>query len=60
MCQNYNVQHVAKLVFSTTMPKFIIYLKFNETVEFAYSLDADVAAHNEPPHLNLLCLPSGR
>ena len=27
-------------------------------VEFANSVDSDGAAHNEPPHLDLSCLPS--
>ena len=26
-------------------------------VEFANSVGPDEVAHNEPPHLNLLCLP---
>ena len=26
--------------------------------EFANSVDLDEVAQNEPPHLNLLCLPS--
>ena len=26
-------------------------------VEFADSMDSDEAAHNEPPHLDLPCLP---
>ena len=28
-------------------------------VEFAYSVDPDEVAHNEPPRLDLHCLPSG-
>ena len=27
------------------------------TVEFANSVDSDEVAHNEPPHLDLHCLP---
>ena len=27
--------------------------------EFAYSIDLDEVAHNEPPHSDLQCLPSG-
>ena len=27
-------------------------------VESASSIDPDEVAHNEPPHLDLLCLPS--
>ena len=27
-------------------------------VEFAYSLDSDEVAHDEPPHLDLGCFPS--
>ena len=27
-------------------------------VEFANSIDPDEVAHDEPPHLNLHCLPS--
>ena len=26
--------------------------------EFAFSVDLDEVAHNEPPHLDLHCLPS--
>ena len=29
-----------------------------ETVEFTNRVDPDEAAHNEPPHLDLHCLPS--
>ena len=30
----------------------------DEIAEFANSVDLDEVAHNEPPHLNLHCLPS--
>ena len=30
----------------------------NEIAEFANSLDLDEVAHHEPPHLDLLCLPT--
>ena len=30
----------------------------DEEAEFANSLDLDEVAHNEPPHLDLHCLPS--
>ena len=35
-------------------------LKLPETkvAKFANSVDLDEAAHNEPPHLDLCCLPS--
>ena len=29
-----------------------------KTVKLANSVDSDEVAHNEPPHQNLLCLPS--
>ena len=29
-----------------------------KTVKFANSVDLDEVAHNEPPHLDLPCLPS--
>ena len=29
-----------------------------KTVEFANNVDPDEMAHNEPPHLDLHCLPS--
>ena len=29
-----------------------------KTAEFANSIDLDEVAHNEPPHLDLHCLPS--
>ena len=29
-----------------------------KTVEFANSIDLDEVAHDEPPHLDLHCLPS--
>ena len=29
----------------------------NKIAEFANSADPDEAAHNEPPHLDLHCLP---
>ena len=30
-----------------------------KTVKLANSVDSDEVAHNEQPHLDLLCLPSG-
>ena len=30
----------------------------DEKAEFANSVDLDEVAHNEPPHLDLHCLPS--
>ena len=30
----------------------------DENTEFANSVDLDEMAHNEPPHLDLRCLPS--
>ena len=30
----------------------------DENTEFANSIDLDEVAHNEPPHLDLHCLPS--
>ena len=30
----------------------------SKITEFANSVDLDEVAHNEPPHLNLHCLPS--
>ena len=29
-----------------------------KVIEFANSIDPDEVAHHEPPHLDLLCLPS--
>ena len=29
-----------------------------QTAEFANSIDLDEVAHDEPPHLDLYCLPS--
>ena len=29
-----------------------------KTAEFANSIDPDEVAHDEPPHLNLRCLPT--
>ena len=39
---------------------FILTLSVPETkiAEFAHSVDLDEVAHNEPPHLDLSCLPS--
>ena len=38
----------------------LLTLKVPETkiAEFANSIDLDEVAHNEPPHLDLRCLPS--
>ena len=41
---------VVKGVLTLKAPKFKI-------VESANSVDPDEVAHNEPPHLDLLCLP---
>ena len=40
--------------------KYVLTLKLPETkgAEFANSVDLDEVAHNEPPHLDLHCLPS--
>ena len=36
----------------------VLYLPETEIAEFANSTDLDEVAHNEPPHPDLLCLPS--
>ena len=37
----------------------ILYLGYETKIaEFANSVDLDVVAHYEPPHLDLQCLPS--
>ena len=40
------------------MPCLTLYLPVTKTAEFANSVDLDEVAHNEPPHLDLHCLPS--
>ena len=35
-----------------------LYLPVTKIAEFANSVDLDEVAHNEPPHLDLHCLPS--
>ena len=37
----------------------ILQVPATKIAEFANSVDLDEVAHNEPPHLDLHCLPSG-
>ena len=41
-----------------TKQNFITFCARNEISSFANSVDSDEVAQNEPPHLNLHCLPS--
>ena len=37
---------------------FFTLIAGQKIAEFAHSIDLDEVAHNEPPHLDLHCLPS--
>ena len=43
---------------SEAKPTLTLYLPVTKIAEFANSVDLDEVAHNEPPHLDLHCLPS--
>ena len=38
--------------------RLTLYVPETQIAEFANSIDLDEEAHNEPPHLDLQCLPS--
>ena len=40
------------------MALLILYVPETKIAELANSIDLDEAAHHEPPHLDLHCLPS--
>ena len=43
---------------AVVMSALTLYLPVTKIAEFANSIGLDEVAHNEPPHLDLQCLPS--
>ena len=61
-CSNFRI----RILYSTSIGSYWLLTIFvdnslstrDKIAEFANSVDLDEVAHNEPPHLDLLCLPS--